>query len=254
MGGAIVSLVINSEAGGQVELFRVFDINEKLSGIVQGSDVEIYTYREGFFGECLPGADVIIDVSSPAGFSGRANMASSLKIPLVVGTTGLSEEDRACLRKAAEYIPCVLAANFSLGVNFLFWLVEQATAILGEGFDPEIMEIHHRRKKDSPSGTANRLAEIIAAVRGWDPKEVSRYGRQGIIGERPDGEIGIHSLRGGDVVGEHTVFFLGDGDRLELTSRITSRDAFAQGAVRAAKWVVGQKPGLYDMQDVLGLR
>jgi 4-hydroxy-tetrahydrodipicolinate reductase len=139
-------------------------------------------------------------------------------------------------------------------VNTLFWLTRKAAEILGPGFDLEILEMHHRMKKDAPSGTAKSLAEILADVRHQQLEKVARHGRVGIVGERTSSEIGIHSIRGGDVVGDHTVIFSNTGERLELTHKASSRDTFANGALRAALWVVNQKPGIYDMQDVLGLK
>ncbi len=154
----------------------------------------------------------------------------------------------------ATRIPIVFAPNFSVGVNTLFWLTQRACEILGPDFDLEVVEMHHRHKKDAPSGTARRLAEILAETRELDYATDVRHGREGMIGARTPTEIGMHSLRGGDVVGDHTVSFANDGDRLELTHRASSRDTFANGALRAAAWVVGQPAWLYDMQDVLGLR
>jgi 4-hydroxy-tetrahydrodipicolinate reductase len=148
----------------------------------------------------------------------------------------------------------VWASNFSTGVNALFWLTRKAAEILGPGFDLEIVEMHHRLKKDAPSGTAKTLAEILAAARRNRLDKVARHGRVGIVGERTAAEIGIHSVRGGDVVGDHTVIFAGPGERVELTHKSSSRETFANGALRAAQWVVKQKPGIYDMQDVLGLK
>jgi 4-hydroxy-tetrahydrodipicolinate reductase len=148
----------------------------------------------------------------------------------------------------------VMASNFSTGVNTLFWLTRKAAEILGPGYDLEIVEMHHRLKKDAPSGTAKSLAEILADVRQQQLAKVARHGRVGIVGERTTDEIGIHSIRGGDVVGDHTVIFSTLGERVELTHKASSRETFANGALRAALWVVQQKPGLYDMQDVLGLK
>ena len=148
----------------------------------------------------------------------------------------------------------VWASNYSTGVNTLFWLTRKAAEILGPGFDLEVVEMHHRLKRDAPSGTATTLAEILAAVRKQQPGKVLRHGREGIVGERTAEEIGMHSLRGGDVVGDHTVIFATNGERLELTHKAGSRDTFAHGALRAAQWIVGRKPGIYDMQDVLGLK
>jgi 4-hydroxy-tetrahydrodipicolinate reductase len=148
----------------------------------------------------------------------------------------------------------VFSSNYSTGVNALFWLTRKAAEILGPDFDLEVVEMHHRLKKDAPSGTARSLAEILAEVRHQQLDEVIRHGREGIVGERTQAEIGMHSVRGGDVVGDHTVIFAGVGERVELTHKASSRETFAKGALRAAKWAVGQKPGLYDMLDVLGLK
>ena len=148
----------------------------------------------------------------------------------------------------------VWASNYSTGVNTLFWLTRKAAEILRPGFDLEIVEMHHRLKKDAPSGTAATLAEILVEARKAQTASVLKHGRQGIVGERAAAEIGVHSLRGGDVVGDHTVMFAGLGERVELTHKASSRDTFANGALRAACWVASQKPGLYDMQDVLGLK
>jgi 4-hydroxy-tetrahydrodipicolinate reductase len=173
---------------------------------------------------------------------------------MVIGTTGHSDQGRAQIADVQSQIPVVLASNFSTGVNTLFWLTRKAAEILGPGFDLEIVEMHHRLKRDAPSGTAKTLAEILASVRQEQLEKVLRHGREGIVGERTAAEIGMHSVRGGDVVGDHTVIFAGAGERVELTHKASSRETFANGALRAAQWVVRQKPGLYDMQDVLGLK
>jgi 4-hydroxy-tetrahydrodipicolinate reductase len=158
------------------------------------------------------------------------------------------------MAEAAKRIPIVLSPNMSVGVNVLFALVREAARTLGEGYDVEIVEMHHKKKKDAPSGTAMRLAEVAAEALGRDPQKDLAFARHGMIGERPAREIGVQTLRGGDVVGEHTVYFAGEGERIELTHRATSRDQFARGAVRALRWIVGRPAGLYDMADVLGLR
>ena len=173
---------------------------------------------------------------------------------MVIGTTGHDAEQRAAIGDAAREIPVVYAANFSVGVNTLFWLTRQAARILGPDFDLEIVEVHHRLKKDAPSGTARRLAEILAEVRGLDYEQDARHGREGIVGARGAREIGVHAVRGGDVVGEHTVLFADVGERVELIHRASSRDTFALGALRSAAWLRGRAPGLYDMEDVLGLK
>jgi 4-hydroxy-tetrahydrodipicolinate reductase len=198
--------------------------------------------------------DVVVDFSSHSATPGIAKLCAAHKKAMVVGTTGHSDEGKMQIANYQSEIPIVLSSNFSTGVNTLFWLTRKAAEILGPGFDLEIVEMHHRLKRDAPSGTARTLAEILAAVRKQQLDQVARHGRKGIVGERAAEEIGLHSVRGGDVVGDHTVIFAGVGERVELTHRASTRETFARGALRAAAWVVRQKPGLYDMQDVLGLK
>lgn len=198
--------------------------------------------------------DVVVDFSFHNATAAIAELCARKKKALVIGTTGHADADRKRILAVASQIPVVWASNFSTGVNTLFWLTRKAAEILGPGFDLEVVEMHHRMKKDAPSGTAATLAEILADVRQQQLSKVLRHGRSGITGERTSAEIGMHSLRGGDVVGDHTVIFATDGERVELTHNASSRDTFANGALRAAQWVVKQKPGLYDMQHVLGLR
>ena len=173
---------------------------------------------------------------------------------LVIGTTGHTGAQVAAIEKAAASIPVVFAPNFSVGVNALFWLTRKAAEILGPDFDLEVVEMHHHLKKDAPSGTAKRLAEILAEVRNLSYNNDVRHGREGMVGERTRTEIGMHAIRGGDVVGDHTVIFATPGERVELTHKASSRETFARGSIRAAKWAATQKPGLYDMQDVLDLK
>jgi 4-hydroxy-tetrahydrodipicolinate reductase len=199
-------------------------------------------------------ADVVIDFSSHSATPAIATLCAVHKKAMVVGTTGHTNEAKTQIANCQSQIPIVLSSNFSTGVNTLFWLTRKAAEILGPGFDLEVVEMHHRLKRDAPSGTAKTLAEILAAVRKQQLDKVVRHGRSGIVGERTAEEIGVHSIRGGDVVGDHTVIFAGVGERLELTHKASTRDTFANGALRAAQWVVQQKPGLYDMQDVLGLK
>ena len=198
--------------------------------------------------------DVVIDFSSHTATAGVADLCAKHKKALVIGTTGHPDADALAARLKKAQIPIVWASNFSTGVNTLFWLTRKAAEILGPDFDLEIIEMHHRLKKDAPSGTARTLAEILAGVRKLQLEKSARYGRTGIVGERTSAEIGIHSVRGGDVVGDHTVIFANTGERLELTHRASSRNTLANGALRAALWVVKQKPGVYNMQDVLGLK
>jgi 4-hydroxy-tetrahydrodipicolinate reductase len=196
-------------------------------------------------------ADVVVDFSHASSISEICRAAAKHRQPLVVGTTGHSEEQRQAMKKCAESTAIVLASNFSIGVNTLFWLTRKTAEMLGPEFDLEIVEMHHRMKKDAPSGTAKTLAEILQKTRKIDKV---RHGREGDVGERPVDEIAVHSLRGGDVVGDHTVIFAGPGERLELTHRASSRETFAKGALRAAQWIIGKSPGIYSMHDVLGLK
>ena len=202
----------------------------------------------------LPGADVVIDFTLHHVTAGVDAAGARHGKALVIGTTGHNEEDRSRIVEFSKAIPIVFAPNFSVGVNTLFWLTRKATEILGSDFDLEVVEMHHRLKKDSPSGTARRLAEILAEVRELEYTKDVMHGREGMVGERTRVEIGMHAIRGGDVVGDHTVVFANVGERVELTHKASSRDTFATGALRAARWAQGREPGLYDMQDVLGLK
>jgi len=197
--------------------------------------------------------DVVIDFTQSKASVGHARVCAARKVPMVIGSTGFSAAEKAEVATYAQKIPIVMAPNMSVGVNLMISVAAQLAKVLGDGFDVEILEAHHRMKKDAPSGTALRLAEEIAAPMKRASSDF-RMVREGQIGERGPNEIGIQTLRGGDVVGEHTVFFFGDGERIELTHRATSRDQFGKGALRAARWVIKQAPGLYGMQDVLGLR
>jgi 4-hydroxy-tetrahydrodipicolinate reductase len=197
--------------------------------------------------------DVLIEFAHHSLSPGLAQTAVERKKALVVGTTGHTEAERRAIAATAEKIPLVFAPNFSVGVNLLFYLTRIAAEKLGEDYDQEVVEMHHRRKLDAPSGTARRLGEILAKAAGGTYDELLQHGRHGEVGARPKRAIGMHALRGGDVVGDHTVIFAGDGERIELSHQASSRDTFAAGALRAAQWVRGQKAGLYTMQDVLGL-
>jgi 4-hydroxy-tetrahydrodipicolinate reductase len=198
-------------------------------------------------------ADVVIDFSLHTATASIAALCARRQKALVIGTTGFSEAEEQSIRSQTS-IPMVWSANYSTGVNTLFWLTRKAAEILGPGYDLEIVEMHHRFKQDAPSGTADTLAKILAQVRQQQLKEVIRHGRQGITGTRTATEIGMHSLRGGDVVGDHTVVFATPGERVELTHKASSRETFAMGALRAALWVMKQPAGIYTMQDVLGLK
>lgn len=198
-------------------------------------------------------ADAIIDFSAPGGTEALLQHAVALRKPIVIGTTGHEPAERRRLLQLAAGVPCVWAGNFSVGVNLLFALTRRAAAVLGADYDTEVVEMHHRFKKDAPSGTAARLLEIILEERRLGA-EALRHGREGLTGERKPTEVGVHALRGGDVVGDHTVMFAALGERVELTHKASDRGVFARGAVRAAQWVVGRPPGVYDMQDVLALK
>ncbi|HXQ52896.1 MAG TPA: 4-hydroxy-tetrahydrodipicolinate reductase [Stellaceae bacterium] len=197
--------------------------------------------------------DVVVDFTAPAATAAHAAIAARLGKPLVIGTTGLEPAHEAAIAEAAKSVAIVRAPNMSLGVNLLLGLVRQVASRLGDDYDIEVMEMHHRHKVDAPSGTALALGREAALGRGIDLASRSQRARDGITGARKRGDIGFAALRGGDVVGDHTVIFAADGERLELTHRAGSRQIFARGAVRAACWAVGRKAGLYGMKDVLGL-
>jgi 4-hydroxy-tetrahydrodipicolinate reductase len=204
----------------------------------------------------LPGkgaADVWIDFTSASATEAVTVAATAAGAALVIGTTGIGTHARAAIDFAALKIPIVFSANYSVGINVMLKLIADAARALGSGYDLEIVETHHRAKHDAPSGTALTLAEALAVATGRNLASAGRYARHGDIGPRAPSEIGVQTIRGGDVVGDHTVFFLGSGDRLEITHRATTRDTFAVGAVRAARWLAGRDPGLHDMRAVLGL-
>lgn len=198
-------------------------------------------------------ADVVIDFSTPEATVDHAAVAGAAGVPIVIGTTGLSDAQKAQVEKSLSGVPYVMAPNMSAGVNLIFRLLEIAGRALDDSYDVEIAEIHHRYKVDAPSGTALRMAEVVAAARGVDLKDVGVFARHGDTGPRVRGSIGMQSLRAGDVAGEHTVTFGADGERVEIVHKASNRDTFALGAIRAARWVVGREPGAYHMWDVLGL-
>jgi 4-hydroxy-tetrahydrodipicolinate reductase len=208
----------------------------------------------GSLAEVLPLGEVLIEFTHPESTLEHLRAAAAAGKAMVIGTTGLSPQQVGELKGLAEKTRVVFAPNMSVGVNLMFKVVESVAKVLTEGYDVEIVEAHHRLKKDAPSGTALKLAQVIAQALERDLTKVAVYGRQGITGERPKDEIGIMTVRAGDIVGEHTVIFGGIGERLEIIHRAHNRDNFARGAVRAAQWIVEQPNGLYDMQDVLGLK
>lgn len=218
-------------------------IGREPSGVRITSDIE----------EFLSNVEVVIDFSVAPATVRLLPLCAGQRIPMVIGTTGLDPETRASLERAAERVPIVFAPNYSQGVNALYFLAARASELLGPAFDAEIVEIHHRHKVDAPSGTAMHLAEVVAQAKQLHPARAINPGRSGQVGARPLEEIGVMALRGGDVVGEHTLYLVGEGERIELTHRATDRSIFARGAVRAAHWVVTRPAGLYDMADVMGI-
>lgn len=241
-----ISILLNGSRGrmGEAVAFAAKDMGLAIGAAVDAGDDLV---------SALPACDVIIDFSSHRATHALLELAIAQQKPIVIGTTGHSADEKTQLLALAAKVPCVWAGNFSVGVNLLFALTRRAAGILGSDYDAEVVEMHHRFKKDAPSGTAARLLEIILEERKLSASAL-RHGREGITGERTSTEVGIHALRGGDVVGDHTVMFAALGERLELTHKASDRGIFARGALRAAQWVVNQKPGVYDMQDVLGLK
>jgi len=204
--------------------------------------------------DVCPEFDVLIDFTSPASSLAHLDFCQSKGRRMVIGTTGFAETEKAHIQKAAEDIPIMLAPNMSVGVNLCLKLLDTAARVLGDDVDIEIIEAHHRHKVDAPSGTAIRMGEVVADALGRDLAECAVYGREGQTGARQRETIGFETIRAGDIVGDHTVLFAADGERVEITHKASSRMTFAQGAVRASKWLMGQDAGLYDMQDVLGLK
>ena len=204
-------------------------------------------------GDVLENSQVIIDFTAPQATLLNVQLAAKQNKAMVIGTTGFDQTELQELKALASQIPCVFAPNMSIGVNVLLNIVGKVARALGESYNIEVVEAHHNQKKDAPSGTALKIAEVLANGMDWDLGDVGVYERHGIIGERKTKEIGIQTVRAGDIIGDHTVLFGGPGERIEITHRAHTRDTFALGALRAAEWVVQQPPGLYTMADVLGL-
>ncbi len=202
----------------------------------------------------LADADCLIDFTRPEGALHHLELARAAGCGMVIGTTGFSAEGKAAIAAAAEHIPVVFAPNMAIGVNAVFKLLEVAARILDEGYDVEVIEAHHRMKVDAPSGTALRMGEVVAKALGRDLEHCAIYGREGVTGERDSQTIGFSTIRGGDIVGDHTVLFAGIGERIEITHKSSSRMPYASGSLRAARFIAGRKAGLFDMQDVLGLK
>lgn len=222
------------------------------AGVVAGVGALQVMIRDNWVG-IIDQADVIIDFTSPEATGEMVLTAQKYRKPMVIGTTALPEDVIDQIRKLAEHAPVVYAPNMSIGVNLLFSLLPEIARVLGKNYDIEVIEAHHRFKKDAPSGTAMKMAQILAEARSIDLKQAAQYGREGLPGERSADEIGIHAVRGGDIVGEHTVLFAGIGERIEITHKAHSRQTFTCGAVRAAIFLAGKPAGLYDMKDVLAL-
>ena len=226
-----------------------------LCSLAEGAGCEVVSkvdVAEGFDREWSADVEGVVDFSFHAAVPAAIAKAAGQGIPYVVGTTGITPEEQKAVDEAAKRIPVVQSGNYSLGVNLLLELVRKAAEVLGPEYDVEVAEMHHRHKKDAPSGTALMLAKSVAAGRGVDFDANAIYGRRGEPGERPSGEIAIHALRGGSVVGDHTVMFAGDVERVELTHKAQSREAFALGALKALVWAKGKSPAIYNMRHVLG--
>lgn len=222
-----------------------------LGVIVSSTDTDIKVTQD--MDSAFRNAEVVIDFTTPASTLAAAKLCNTQNKSMVVGTTGFSREESKKLKQMAEKIPIVISPNMSIGVNLAFEISNFLATRLGDEFDVEIVETHHKDKVDAPSGTAVALAKSVAQGLGVDPDTHVRFERQGNIGKRKKGEIGVQTLRGGDVVGDHTIMFLGRGERLEITHRALSRENFSRGVLRAARWIAGKKPGVYSMKDVLGI-
>ena len=255
MGGRIIHMIRQSkdvELSGAFELAGHASVGQDVGQVVGLGEMGIKIGAS--LEEVMDAGDVLIDFTSPQATLENIRLAVSRSLPMVIGTTGIIGEMLEEVITHAKKIRCVMAPNMSVGVNVMFRIAQEMARILGKDYDMEILEVHHRLKKDAPSGTAVKLAQILASAAGRDLDQVAVYERKGMIGERSDEEIGIQTWRAGDITGEHTVMFGGIGERLELVHRAHNRDNFARGAVRAASWIVNQPVGLYDMQDVLGLK
>ncbi len=253
MGSTILSLLINSnefEVVGATELSGSPAIGKDIGALT--ASAEQGTKVKEKIEDAFKDADGIIDFSSPASTLQTAEYAAKNCKALVIGTTGFSDKQKKSLLKLAQNFPCVFSPNMSVGVNVMFEMSKKLTELRGNDFDIEILESHHRNKKDSPSGTALKIAEVVSQSLNKNLSDIAVYSRHGNIGKRKKGEIGIQTLRGGDVVGEHSLIFYGDGERIEFTHKASSRDTFARGAIRALKWVSDRPAGLYSMKDVLG--
>ena len=254
MGKQIISLVLREEGielVGATEIDGHPSIGKDVGEVIGTGKIGIVVSEN--LDKAASRADVVVDFSHPNASLDAASYASSKGKPMVIGTTGFSPDERVRLEMLANRFACVISPNMSIGVNVMFEITKRLAELLGNEFDIEVIEAHHREKKDSPSGTAMRLGEIIAESTGRSFSKVARFERYGHVGERALNEIGIQAIRGGDIIGEHSVWFCGNGERVELTHRATNRDNFARGAIRALRWIIGKPPGVYTMRNVLGL-
>jgi len=255
MGSRITNVIHNTEG---ITLKAAFEHPDspavgKDAGVIAGIEPLGVTVADSL-DSVIDQGDVIIDFTVGEASLNHSRIAALRGKSMVIGTTGLTSEELGEVRRLSKDFPCILAPNMSVGINLLYRLVDTAARVLGDDYDVEIVEAHHRMKKDAPSGTALQLGRVIAASLDRDFEEVGLFERHGFIGERTKKEIGIQTLRAGDIVGEHTVLFGGTGERIEIVHKASNRDTFAKGAVRAALWIVDRPPGFYDMQDVLGLK
>ena len=254
MGRALVQQILSAEdlaLAGAVERAGAACVGEDAGLLVGAGPAGVAVTDDPL--ALFAGADAVIDFTTPEATASYSRLAAQGKVPYVVGTTGLDHHQQQTLEAAARHCPLVAAPNMSLGVNLLLAVVEQVAQVLDDSYDAEILEMHHRRKVDAPSGTALALGRAVAAGRGVDLTDKAVEARVGATGPRADGDIGFAVLRGGDVAGDHTVLFAGPGERVELTHRASGREVFASGALRAARWAFDKPPGLYSMRDVLGL-
>ncbi len=254
MGKKVISLLLEEEGielVGATEIAGHSSIGKDVGDVMGTGKIGILVSDN--LDKAASRADVVVDFSHPNATLDAASYASSNGKPMVIGTTGFSPDDKLRLEKLANRFACVISPNMSVGVNVMFEITRKLAGLLGNEFDIEVIEAHHRDKKDSPSGTAIRLGEIIAESTGRSFSKVARFERHGHVGKRVLNEIGIQAIRGGDIIGEHSVWFCGNGERVELTHRATNRDNFARGAIRALRWIIGKPPGVYTMTNVLGL-
>ncbi|TSA56267.1 4-hydroxy-tetrahydrodipicolinate reductase [bacterium] len=225
------------------------DIGKNLGNVI--GEERLFVDITGDLSSAVQGSDVIIDFTTPSATLSNLKVARDEKIPIVIGTTGITDEELKVIESSSKKIPVLFSSNMSIGVNLLFSIAPEAAIALGQDYDIEIVEAHHNKKKDSPSGTAKTLLQKIADAKGVQPKDIAIYGRGGGTADRPKGQICVHAIRGGGIIGEHSVIFAGEDETIEITHRAGSRDVFAKGAIAAAKYIADKSPGLYDMQNVI---